>query len=91
MKGVGTLADSPPARMLSQMAKHRLSNNVGSVKHFLSVPLRALGRARHNAPIGMALRRGTGHDRGGVTEPFDRLGGLLPDGYDDPFTYFQPS
>jgi hypothetical protein len=34
-----------------QLAKNRLSNNVGSVKHLLSVPVRALRRARHFALV----------------------------------------
>src|ERR1017187_8055666 len=34
-----------------KLLKHRLSNNVGGVKHFLSVPIRALRRARHFALV----------------------------------------
>jgi hypothetical protein len=33
------------------LAKHRLSNNVGSVKHFLSTPPRALEEERHFALV----------------------------------------
>jgi len=33
------------------MAKHRVSDNVGGVKHFLSVLLCALRRARHFALV----------------------------------------
>jgi len=39
------------AVQLSQLTKHRLSNNVGSVKSFLSVPVRALEGARHFALV----------------------------------------
>jgi hypothetical protein len=35
----------------SQLLKHRLSNNVGGVKHILSVPIPALRRARHFALV----------------------------------------
>ena len=37
--------------VLSIGEKSRLSNNVGAVKHFLSVLLRALRRARHFALV----------------------------------------
>ena len=36
---------------LSQLAKNRLSDNVGGVKHISSVLVRALGRARHFALV----------------------------------------
>src|SRR5271155_279072 len=38
-----------------QLAKHRLSDNVGGVKHILSIPLRALGEERHFALVEMAV------------------------------------
>ena len=34
-----------------QLLKNRLSDNVGGVKHILSIPLRALGEERHFALV----------------------------------------
>src|SRR5450755_4630640 len=34
---------------------HRLSDNVGGVKHLLSIPIRALGEERHFALVEMAV------------------------------------
>ena len=46
------LHSSTPVRAPSRwLAKHRVSDNVGGVKYFLSVLLRALRRARHFALV----------------------------------------
>jgi hypothetical protein len=42
---------APRTREAAQLLKNRLSNNVGSVKHFLGVRVRALRRARHFALV----------------------------------------
>ena len=42
---------SAPSCRSAQLAKHRLSNNVGGVKPFLSVLVRALRRVRHFALV----------------------------------------
>ena len=41
--------------VLPWLAKHRLSNNVGSVKHFSSTLQHALGEERHFALVEMAV------------------------------------
>src|ERR1022692_5047130 len=38
-----------------QLAKNRLSDNVGGVKQLLSIPIRALGEERHFALVEMAV------------------------------------
>src|ERR1700686_665818 len=45
------LSESPTGRQSSQLLKHRLSNNVGGVKHFSSVGIPALRRVRHFALV----------------------------------------
>src|SRR5271169_6765286 len=41
--------------MAASLLQHRLSDNVGGVKHILSIPLRALGEERHFALVEMAV------------------------------------
>ena len=46
-----TLTENALSPFHAEPKQHRLSNNVGGVKHFLSVLLRALRRARHFALV----------------------------------------
>ena len=60
---------TPPNNFPRQLAKNRVSDNVGAVKHFLSILLRALRRARH-----FALVEGLCHTNQGSLVIYFRFG-----------------